>query len=154
VSSCPDNPLPLLPKVILTSPHLSRQQRFFSPGWMLSFSASPRDAATPTLPQLNLHNTRVRRKASGFPSSRCIERAQSHRARVHALPTRASVAKNQRANRKNETKKEHRHRSTRLQLAKDATNCPAISIHKAFKFDRSAFSNDGNPLRAFGERPY
>jgi len=39
---------------------------FFSPGWVLCFSASPRDAAKPTLPQLNLHNTRVRRKPSGF----------------------------------------------------------------------------------------
>jgi hypothetical protein len=57
---------------------------------MLSFSASPRDAAKPTLPQLNLHNTRVRRKASGFLQVAVFESAQSHRARVHALPTRAS----------------------------------------------------------------
>src|SRR6267142_5591398 len=46
--------------------------------------------AKPTLPQLNLHNTRVRRKTERLPSSRCIESAQSHSARVRTLPTRAS----------------------------------------------------------------
>jgi hypothetical protein len=37
-----------------------------SPAWVLCFSAPPRDAAKPTLAQLNLHNTRVRRNPSGF----------------------------------------------------------------------------------------
>ena len=35
-------------------------------GWVLCFSASPPDAAKPTLPQLNLHNTSVHRKPNGF----------------------------------------------------------------------------------------
>src|SRR6266850_7094122 len=30
-----------IPKVILGAPHLSFQQFFFSPGWVLCFSASP-----------------------------------------------------------------------------------------------------------------
>ena len=53
------------------------------------FRVSP-GAATPTLPQLNLHNTRVRRNPERLPSSRCIESAQSRRARVRILPIRAS----------------------------------------------------------------
>ena len=57
---------------------------------MLRFLASPRGTAKPTLPQLNLHNIRVRRNPEPLPSSRCIERAQSHRAHVRILPTRAS----------------------------------------------------------------
>jgi hypothetical protein len=39
---------------------------------MLCFSAPPWDAAKPTLPQLDLHNTRVRRKASGFLQGRAF----------------------------------------------------------------------------------
>jgi hypothetical protein len=39
---------------------------------------------------LNLHNTRVRRNRGRLPSSRCIESAQAHRARVYSLLTRAS----------------------------------------------------------------
>jgi hypothetical protein len=54
-----------LPKVILTAPRLSCSAIFFSPGWVLCSSASPRHATRPTLPQLNLHNTRVRRNPSG-----------------------------------------------------------------------------------------
>jgi hypothetical protein len=45
--------------------------------------------AKPTFPQLNLHNTRVRRNPERVPSSRCIESAQ-HRARTRSLPARAS----------------------------------------------------------------
>jgi hypothetical protein len=52
--------------VILTAPHLSGQQLFFRPGWVLRFSASPQEAAKPTLPPLNLHSIRVRRNRSGF----------------------------------------------------------------------------------------
>jgi hypothetical protein len=37
-----------------------------APSLHRNYPASPWDAPTPTLPQLNLHNTRVRRKASGF----------------------------------------------------------------------------------------
>jgi hypothetical protein len=37
--------------------------------------------AKPTFPQLNLHNTRVRRNPERLPSSRCVESAQ-HRARA------------------------------------------------------------------------
>ena len=80
-----DQSLSPLPKVILTAPHLSRQQLFFSPGWVLCFSVSPRDAAKPTLPQLNLHNTRVRRKPSGFLQCRAFlawRRADSRRSRA------------------------------------------------------------------------
>ena len=39
---------------------------------------------------LNLHNARVRRNRGRLPSSRCIESARTHRARVRALPARAS----------------------------------------------------------------
>jgi hypothetical protein len=45
---------------------LSLPQLFFSPGRVLHSSAPPQVAAKPTLPQLNLHNTRVRRNPSGF----------------------------------------------------------------------------------------
>jgi hypothetical protein len=41
VSSCATNPFSPPPKVILGAPHLSFQQFFFSPGWVLCFSASP-----------------------------------------------------------------------------------------------------------------
>jgi hypothetical protein len=81
VSSCPTNPFSLLPKVILTAPHLSFQQRFFSPGWVFAFPHFSGANAKPTFPQLNLHNTRVRRNSERLPSSRCIESAQ-HRARA------------------------------------------------------------------------
>src|SRR6267378_2568087 len=37
VSSCPTNLFSLLPKVILTAPHLSFQQRFFSPRRVFAF---------------------------------------------------------------------------------------------------------------------
>jgi hypothetical protein len=57
---------------MLTAPHSSCQQLFFSPGWVLCFSAPPRGTVKPTLPQLNLHNTRVRRKASGFVQGRAF----------------------------------------------------------------------------------
>jgi hypothetical protein len=50
VSSCATNPFSPPPKVILGAPHLSFQQLFFSPGWMLCVSASPGGAAKPTLP--------------------------------------------------------------------------------------------------------
>src|SRR5439155_24341696 len=75
-SSCPTNPFSLLPNVILTAPHLSFQQLFFSRRWVLRFLASPRGTARPTLPQLNLHNIRFRRNPEPLPSSRCIESAQ------------------------------------------------------------------------------
>jgi len=39
---------------------------------------------------LNLHRARVRRNRGRLPSSRCIESARTHRARVRALPPRAS----------------------------------------------------------------
>lgn len=55
-----------------------------------AFPRLPQGAATPTLPQLNLHNTRVRRNPERLPSSRCIESAHSRRARVRILPIRAS----------------------------------------------------------------
>ena len=47
-------PIPFLysPQVILTAPHLSFQLLFFSPAWVLCFSAPPRDAAKPTLPSI------------------------------------------------------------------------------------------------------
>ena len=86
---CLTNPFSLLSAVILTAPHLSFQLLFFSPAWLLCSSALPRDAAKPTLAQLNLHNTRVRRNPERLPSSRCIESAQ-HRARARILPARAS----------------------------------------------------------------
>src|SRR5438309_9877617 len=41
-------------------------------------------------PLLNPHKARVRRNHGRLPSSRCIESAQSHRARGRILPTRAS----------------------------------------------------------------
>jgi len=66
VSSCPTNLFSLLPKVILTAPHLSFQQLFFSLGWVLCFPHLSGANAKPTFPQLNLHNTRVRRNPSGF----------------------------------------------------------------------------------------
>ncbi len=90
MSSCPTNLFSLLPKVILTAPHLSFQQLFFSPGLGACFPASLRGARQTYFPQLNLHNTRVRRNPERLPSSRCIESAQSHRARARILPTRAS----------------------------------------------------------------
>jgi hypothetical protein len=90
VSSCPTNLFSLLPKVILTAPHLRFQQRFFSPGWVFAFPHLSGANAKPTFPQLNLHNTRVRRNPERLPSSRCIESAQSRRARVRILPIRAS----------------------------------------------------------------
>jgi hypothetical protein len=37
VSSWPTNLFSLLPKVILTAPHLRFQQRFFSPAWVFAF---------------------------------------------------------------------------------------------------------------------
>ena len=43
-----------------------------------------------SVPPLNLHRARVRRNRGRLPSSRCIESAQTHRARACALPTRAS----------------------------------------------------------------
>src|SRR5208283_4352427 len=43
-----------------------------------------------SFPPLNLHNDRVRRNHGRLPSSRCIESARTHRARVCALPHRAS----------------------------------------------------------------
>jgi hypothetical protein len=89
VSSCPTNLFSLLPKVILTAPHLRFQQRFFSPGWVFAFPRLSGAKAKPTFPQLNLHNTRVRRNPQRLPSSRCIESAQ-HRARARILPARAS----------------------------------------------------------------
>ena len=76
VSSCATNPFSPPPKVILAAPHLSFQQLFFSPVGCCAFPRLPRDAAKPTLPELNLHNTRVRRKPERLPSSRCIESAQ------------------------------------------------------------------------------
>ena len=79
----PSSSLPYLP-------HLSFQQLFFSPVWVLCFPAPPRGSAKPTLPQSNLHNTSVRRNPERLPSSRCIESAQSHSARVRILRTRAS----------------------------------------------------------------
>ena len=90
MSSCPTNLFSLLPKVILTAPHLSFQQLFFSPGWLFAFPHLSGPNAKPTFPQLNLHNTRVRRNPERLPSSRCIESAQSRRARVRILPARAS----------------------------------------------------------------
>ena len=89
MSSCPTNLFSLLPKVILTAPHLRFQQRFFSPGWVFAFPHLSGANAKPTFPQLNLHNTRVRRNPERLPSSRCIESAQ-HRARARILPARAS----------------------------------------------------------------
>ena len=43
-----------------------------------------------SVPPLNLHRARVRRNRGRLPSSRCIESAQTHRARACALPARAS----------------------------------------------------------------
>jgi hypothetical protein len=43
-----------------------------------------------SFPRLNLHNDRVRRNHGRLPSSRCIESARTHHARVCALPLRAS----------------------------------------------------------------
>ena len=43
-----------------------------------------------SFPRLNLHNDRVRRNHGRLPSSRCIESARTHHARVCALPFRAS----------------------------------------------------------------
>jgi hypothetical protein len=51
-----------------------------------SLGTTPR----PSFPRLNLHNDRVRRNHGRLPSSRCIESARTHRARVCALPLRAS----------------------------------------------------------------
>src|SRR5437879_1937329 len=45
---------------------------------------------TRSFPLLNPHKARVRRNHGRLPSSRCIESAQSHRARGRILPTRAS----------------------------------------------------------------
>jgi len=85
VSSWPTNLFSLLPKVILTAPHLRFQQRFFSPGWVFAFPHLSGANAKPTFPQLNLHNTRVRRNPERLPSSRCIESAQHPaRARISA----------------------------------------------------------------------
>ena len=89
MSSCPTNLFSPLPKVILTAPHLRFQQRFFSPGWVFAFPRLSGANAKPTFPQLNLHNTRVRRNPERLPSSRCIESAQ-HRAHARILPARAS----------------------------------------------------------------
>src|SRR5437879_7432582 len=47
---------------------------------------------TRSFPLLNPHKARVRRNHGRLPSSRCIESAQSHRARGRSLPTRASDA--------------------------------------------------------------
>jgi hypothetical protein len=90
VSSSPTILFSLLLTVILTASRLCFQLLFFSPGWLLCFLAPLRGHAKPTLPQLNLHNTRVRRKPERLPSSRCIESARTHRARACALPLRAS----------------------------------------------------------------
>jgi hypothetical protein len=70
---------------------LSFQLLFFSPAWLLCSSAPLRDAAKPTLAQLNLHNTRIRRNPERLPSSRRIERAPEHRAlHIILLSIRAS----------------------------------------------------------------
>ena len=89
MSSCPTNLFSLLPKVILTTPHLRFQQLFFSPVGCFAFPHLSGANAKPTFPQLNLHNTRVRRNPEWLPSSRCIESAQ-HRAHARILPARAS----------------------------------------------------------------
>jgi hypothetical protein len=69
VSTCLTNPSSSLPKVILTASHLSFQLLFFSPAWVLCFSAPPRDAAKPALAQLNLHNTAsAANRAASFKS--------------------------------------------------------------------------------------
>jgi hypothetical protein len=72
VSSCPTNLFSLLPKVILTAPHLRFQQRFFSPGWVFAFPHLSGANAKPTFPQLNLHNTRIRRNPERLPSRQSI----------------------------------------------------------------------------------
>jgi len=77
VSSCPTNSFFPLPKVILDAPLLSFQQLSRSPSGCCAFPRLPRSAATPTLPQLNLLNTRIRRNPERLPSSRCIESAQN-----------------------------------------------------------------------------
>ena len=69
VSSCPTNSFFPLPKVILDAPHLSFQQLLRSHVWVLCFPASPPGCCTPTLPQLNLHNTRPPQpRAASFKS--------------------------------------------------------------------------------------
>jgi hypothetical protein len=90
VSSFPINSFFLLPKVMLDAPHLRFQQLLRSSRLRAVLSrVSPR-VLPRTLPQLNLHNTRVRRNPERLPSSRCIESAQSRRTRVRILPIRAS----------------------------------------------------------------
>jgi hypothetical protein len=66
VSSWPTNLFSLLPKVILTAPHLRFQQRFFSPGWVFAFPHLSGANPKPTFPQLNLHNTASAATPSGF----------------------------------------------------------------------------------------
>jgi hypothetical protein len=71
-----------------TTFQLSATLLLFS-GWVLCFSASPPDAAKPTLPQLNLHNTRVRRKPNGFLQV-AVSNARNPTVLMGILPTRAS----------------------------------------------------------------
>ena len=86
MSCCLTNPFSLLSAAILTAPHLSFQLFFFSPAWLLSLSAPPRDAVEPTLAQLNFHNTRVRRtRAASFKS------LYRTRARAPCSPHHSSV---------------------------------------------------------------